>query len=208
MTILTIEAVVAAERNQWGIGAENALLWRLPKDMKRFRQITQAGAVIMGTKTALSVGRALPKRINYVLTRQGVAPYEGQIPVASMQEVVNHLTSVTPIDGHARLFVLGGEEVYTATLPYLTGIHLTVVYSGGDQLPDRFFPMDSLMALHNFVLPQAMAFGGGALTPIMDGEDESIPTHYVRATWGPMPGPAVLSLPEGWQLAGPLGADA
>lgn len=199
MNTLTIEAVVAAERNQWGIGADNELLWRLPKDMKRFREITKAGAVIMGTKTALSVGRALPKRVNFVLTRSGKAPYEGQIPVASVQEAVNHLVSVSSEDDQkVHLFVLGGEEVYTHALPYLTGIHLTVVYSGGNAVPDRFFPMESLILLHHFALPAAMAKNSAGA--IMDGVDETIPTHYLYQTWPVMRGPALLSLPNGWQL--------
>lgn len=199
MNILTIEAVVAVERNQWGIGAGNQLLWRLPKDMKRFRMITSEGAVIMGTKTALSVGKALPKRINYVLTHSGKAPYEGQIPVASMQEAVNHLTSLNDVNGrHVRLYVLGGEEVYTHTLPYLTGIHLTVVYSGGEKLPDRFFPMGSLIMMHNVSFPTEMANTPEGV--VMDGVDETIPTHYLFSTWPAMRGPALLSLPKGWRL--------
>lgn len=199
MKILTIESVVAVERYQWGIGAGNELLWRLPKDMKRFREITKGGAVIMGTKTALSVGKALPKRINYVLTRSGKAPYEGQIPVASMQEAVNHLTSIGKEDGRKiHLYVLGGEEVYKYALPYLTGIHLTVVYSGDEVLPDRFFPMGSLITMHDFVLPVALA--NCAEGAIMDGVDETIPTHYLFDTWPVMAGPAMLSLPKGWRL--------
>jgi dihydrofolate reductase len=201
MNILTIEAVVAVERNQWGIGAGNELLWRLPKDMKRFREITKGGAVIMGTKTALSVGKALPKRINYVLTRSGKAPYEGQIPVASMQEAVNHLASLSEVDGRqVHLYVLGGEEVYTHTLPYLTGIHLTVVYSGEAVQPDRFFPMGALIALHEFQFPIEIANTPEGV--VMDGVDETIPTNYLFSTWPAIRGPALLSLPKGWRLGG------
>jgi dihydrofolate reductase len=196
MRTLQIEAVVAAERNEWGIGSQNELPWRLPKDMKRFREITKGAAVLMGTKTALSIGKALPHRTNFVLTHQGHAPYNDQIPVATVQQAVNHYLAITSKQ-HAHIYVLGGEEIYHHTLPYLTGIHLTLVYGAG--LPvDRFFPMNELALMHGFDLVAAIAnHPEGAVD---DGEGEIIPTHYVHSTWKPLMGPPVLSMPEGWRL--------
>jgi dihydrofolate reductase len=196
MRTLQIEAVVAAERNEWGIGSQNELPWRLPKDMKRFREITKDSAVIMGTKTALSIGKALPKRTNFVLTHQGHAPYENQIPVSSVQEAVNHYLAITD-KKHAQLFVLGGEEIYHHTLPFLTGIHLTLVYGAGKK-PDRFFPMNELALMHGF--DHVAAIANHPEGAVDDGEDVVIPTHYVHSTWKPLMGPPVLSMPDGWRL--------
>ena len=63
-----IKIVVAVSKN-WVIGNNNTLIWKLPNDLKRFKEITTGGSVVMGRKTYESIGRPLPNRRNIIITR-------------------------------------------------------------------------------------------------------------------------------------------
>ncbi|HEY5782376.1 MAG TPA: dihydrofolate reductase, partial [Lysobacter sp.] len=80
--------LVAALDRHGAIGRDNDLPWRLPDDLKRFKALTLGKPVLMGRKTAQSLGRALPGRRNLVLTRSGQVPYEGMQAVASVEEAL------------------------------------------------------------------------------------------------------------------------
>jgi len=112
-----VSLIAALDRN-FAIGRDGAMPWHLPDDLKRFKQLTLGKPVLMGRKTALAIGRALPGRHNLVLTRGNVAPYEGQQVVAS-------LTAAIAAAQGEELCVIGGGEVYTLALPSATRLHLT-----------------------------------------------------------------------------------
>ena len=80
MTLITL---IAALDNQRAIGFDNQLPWHLPDDLKRFKALTTDKTILMGRKTAQSLGRALPNRKNLVLTRTGQVPFAGMVAVAS-----------------------------------------------------------------------------------------------------------------------------
>ena len=82
-------ALVAALDRDFAIGRGNALPWSLPDDLKRFKALTLGHPILMGRKTAESLGRALPGRRNLVLTRSGRVPFEGMEAVASIDEAVS-----------------------------------------------------------------------------------------------------------------------
>jgi dihydrofolate reductase len=113
-------ALIAALDRRGAIGRDNALPWHLPDDLKRFKALTLGQAVLMGRKTAESIGRALPGRRNLVLTRSGRVPFPGQEAVAS-------LDAARAAIGTAALFVIGGAEVYALALPFAQRLHLTRV---------------------------------------------------------------------------------
>ena len=92
--------------------------WHLPDDLKRFKALTLGKPVLMGRKTALAIGRALPGRTNLVLTRGGEVPFVGQRAVASLDEAIGAA-------GEDELMVIGGGEVYALALPRATRLHLT-----------------------------------------------------------------------------------
>ena len=69
--------LVAALDRRNAIGRDNDLPWRLSDDLKRFKALTLGKPVLMGRKTAQSLGRALPGRLNLVLTRAGQVPFDG-----------------------------------------------------------------------------------------------------------------------------------
>ena len=127
--------LIAALDRHGAIGRDNDLPWRLPDDLKRFKALTLGKPVLMGRKTAQSLGRALPGRRNLVLTRSGQVPYEGMQAVASVEEALREAAN----DGAQALCVIGGGEVYALCLPMATRMHLTHV----DTLvegADAFFP--------------------------------------------------------------------
>lgn len=112
--------LVAAHDRRRAIGRGNALPWHLPDDLARFKALTTGGTVLMGRRTAESIGRALPKRRNLVLTRGAQAPF-------AKQDVVGSLDAALAAVGDAPLFVIGGGEVYALALPQATRLELTLV---------------------------------------------------------------------------------
>ncbi|MBW8366344.1 MAG: dihydrofolate reductase, partial [Arenimonas sp.] len=124
--------LVAALDRARAIGRGNELPWRLPDDLKRFKALTLGHPVLMGRKTAQSLGRALPGRANLVLTRSGRVPFEGMQAVASLDEAIARAAGTV-------LMVIGGGEVYALAQPHAQRMRLTHVDT---QVPgaDVFFP--------------------------------------------------------------------
>ncbi len=129
MTRITL---IAALDNNRAIGFDNRMPWHLPDDLKRFKALTTGKTVLMGRKTAQSLGRALPNRRNLVLTRNDAAPYEGMQAVASMQQAMT-------LCADGELMVIGGGEIYALALPLAQCMHLTLVDTELTQA-DAYFP--------------------------------------------------------------------
>lgn len=126
--------IAALDRNR-AIGRDNALPWHLPDDLRRFKALTLGKPVLMGRKTAESLGRALPGRLNLVLTRCGRGPFAGMHAVDSVDAALR----LAAEDGASELFVIGGGEVYSLCLPRASRMHLTHVDTVTEGA-DAFFP--------------------------------------------------------------------
>jgi dihydrofolate reductase len=127
-------ALVAALDRDFAIGRDNRLPWHLPDDLKRFKSLTLGKPVLMGRKTAESLGRALPGRRNLVLTRSGRVPFDGMEASASLDEAVARAAG-------AELMVIGGGEIYALCLPFASRMYLTRVdtsVAGADAHFPRF----------------------------------------------------------------------
>jgi len=112
------------------IGRQGQLPWRLPNDLKHFKQLTLGKTVLMGRKTWDSLGRPLPQRDNWVLTRDPRFRPEGARVFAGLQEAL----AAAP----GELMIIGGGELYRQSLPLARIIHLTEVHA---QLQgDAWFP--------------------------------------------------------------------
>lgn len=125
--------LIAALDRHRVIGKQNQLPWRLPDDLKTFKERTLGHPVVMGRKTWASIGRPLPGRRNLVFTRQSDYPLEGAERVDSVEEALAACAEV-PL-----LFVIGGAEIYRMFLPVADEMFLTEVHTdveGGD----AFFP--------------------------------------------------------------------
>jgi dihydrofolate reductase len=118
--------VAAAEDN--AIGKDNQLLWKLPNDMKFFKNLTWGMSVVMGRKTFESIGsKALPGRLNIVITRQPALymHHEGVKVVSTIQEAIN----LTEKEGYKELFIIGGSDIYNQTVEMVDTIYLTKVHA-------------------------------------------------------------------------------
>ena len=123
-------SVIAAYDRRRAIGRDNALPWHLPDDLKRFKALTLGRPVLMGYRTALSIGRLLPGRRNLVLSRAHQAPFAGQ-------EVVRDFDAVRSVEPD--LCVIGGAEVFALALPHAQVLHLTEVDTEVEGA-DAYFP--------------------------------------------------------------------
>lgn len=104
------------------IGRDNALPWRLPDDLKRFKALTMGHALLMGRKTFESIGRPLPGRRNLVLTRNATWQAPGVEAVRSIGEAQGRA-------GGSALYVIGGAEVFSLAWPFITRVELTEVHA-------------------------------------------------------------------------------
>ncbi len=125
-----IELVVAASENDV-IGRASELPWHLPADMRRFKALTLDKPVLMGRKTYESIGKALPMRMNIVLSRSAhFAPGDCH--------VVRDVDQACAMAGDL-LMVIGGADVYRQCLSMASRIHLTLVHTRIED-GDTFFP--------------------------------------------------------------------
>ncbi len=110
-------AIVAMNRDHV-IGRNGSLPWHYPADLKRFRQRTLGCTIVMGRKTWESIGsKALPGRRNIVISRKGVGHVECHPSVEAA------LDACQEID----LWIIGGGQIYAATIPFLNLIDITWV---------------------------------------------------------------------------------
>ena len=132
-------SLLAALDREFAIGKDNSLPWHLPADLKRFKALTLGKPLLMGRRTAESLGRALPGRRNLVLTRSGRVPFDGMQAVASLDDALQ----LADVDQASELCVIGGGEVFAMTVPLATRMHLTwvdTVVDGADAFFPRFDP--------------------------------------------------------------------
>lgn len=112
------------------IGYRNQIPWHLPEDFRWFKQMTTGNIVVMGRKTFESIGRPLPNRTTWVLSRSGFC-HPGVRTVRSLAEMDDA--------GESReIFICGGAELYREALPVCTDLYLTRVKRVVEG--DTFFP--------------------------------------------------------------------
>ena len=140
-----ISHIVACSENNI-IGADGKIPWHFPEDLQRFKALTQGATVIMGRKTYESIGHALPLRLNIVLTRR-----EGYVvdDCIVMNDIGEAIKVGQKING-TKVFIIGGEEIYKRSMPYIDSIYLTRVHQtiDGDtsypDIPDEFKEVDCM----------------------------------------------------------------
>ena len=127
MSALTITHIVAIAANRV-IGVDGKLPWHLPEDLKFFKAETMGHAMIMGRKTFESIGKALPGRLSIVVSRREL-PVEGDPNLIFVKSVDEALAAATVRRGKwgDEAFVIGGGEIYRATLERADKIFLTSV---------------------------------------------------------------------------------
>ena len=121
-----MKAIAAMSTNRV-IGRGNTIPWHLPEDFKWFKRATLGQTVIMGRTTYLSLGKPLPGRKNYILTRNPEAPLPPSAPPPPGTQLIlardlAQLTQTEPA------WLAGGASIYEQFLPECTDLYLTVVF--------------------------------------------------------------------------------
>jgi dihydrofolate reductase len=129
---MTLTLIAAAAENN-ALGKDNQMIWHLPDDFKRFKQLTTGHYIIMGRKTFESFPKPLPNRTHVIITRQSAYKVEGCIVVNSLDAAI----AACPQD--EEVFVIGGGEIYKQSIDRADKIELTKVY-GTSPEADAFFP--------------------------------------------------------------------
>lgn len=140
MAFQNLEVVhVVAMDQQHCIGKGNDLPWHISADLKHFKSITQGGVVLMGRKTLESMGRTLPNRVNWVITRDPDWAFSGTKIAYSIEDALNQAI----VDVHASekpnsIFIIGGGEIFKQTINITDRLELTHVAL--DVQGDAYYP--------------------------------------------------------------------
>lgn len=131
---MLVSAIVAVSKNGV-IGKNNQIPWHLSSDLKFFKRTTLGHHVIMGRKSFLSIGRPLPKRTNIIITRDPYFVAAGCLIARSVEEALEMAYD----DDETEAFIIGGGEIYQASLRYWDKLYYTEV---DVEIPDGdvFFP--------------------------------------------------------------------
>ena len=149
MSFQEIEIVhVVAIDQQHAIGKNNQLPWHIPADLQHFKRITEGGIVIMGRKTFESMGRPLPKRINWVITRDRTWQATGVKVAHSLHDALEQ--AVWDLDRVEKqsLFIIGGGEIFAQSMVLADRLEITHIDLDVDG--DTFYPpIPSEFAIHH-----------------------------------------------------------
>lgn len=117
---------VVAMDQQRCIGKGNDLPWHISADLKHFKEITQGGVVVMGRKTLDSMGRALPKRVNWVITRDQNWSYDGIKVAHTIEDALEQaIADVETSEKPTSIFIIGGGEIFKQTIAIADRLELT-----------------------------------------------------------------------------------
>lgn len=124
--------VAIAENNV--IGKNNQLIWHLPEDLKRFKQLTTGHTIIMGRKTFESLGRVLPNRKHIVLCQSNILKIQDE-----NVEVISDIKLLDKyIQSEEENFVIGGASTYRLLMPYVNKMYITKIHQSFEG--DVYFP--------------------------------------------------------------------
>ena len=127
-------AMIAACGQNRELGKDNKMLWHIPEEFKYFKATTMGGVLIMGRKTYESIGRPLPGRENYVVSRQANLDFGPKVKVFPSLEAALQAAQALRKD----VFICGGAQIYSQGLELSDQIYLTQVEYQGDA--DVYFP--------------------------------------------------------------------
>ncbi|WP_077326592.1 dihydrofolate reductase [Virgibacillus siamensis] len=128
-----ISLLVAMDKHKT-IGLNNDLPWRLPNDLKFFKEKSTGNTIIMGRKTFESMGKPLPNRKNVVVTRSQ-SDFPNEVEVIHDLDTIYNWNSENPGE---ELFVIGGGNIFRQVLPHADRMYITWIDE--DFKGDTFFP--------------------------------------------------------------------
>lgn len=128
---MQLSLIAAMTRNRV-IGRDNQMPWHMPADLQHFKALTLHKPIIMGRKTFDSLGRALPKRRNIVLSRSGQSAAAGIEVFGSLEQALSELSA------EPEVMIIGGQTLYEQALPLAQRVYLTVIEA--ELVGDAYFP--------------------------------------------------------------------
>lgn len=148
MIILKRMKAIACIDMNWAIGKDNKLLFHIPEDMEFFKKMTTDNVVIMGNNTFKSIGKALPNRINVVLTSSirgmiFVTPELILTDAIAIEDYINSIIENTDKD----IYIIGGESIYKRYLNRCSELYLTQVFAKVENA-DAHFPFMDIYTSH------------------------------------------------------------
>lgn len=126
-------SIIVAMSENYVIGLNNSLPWHLSDDLKRFKEITTGHQIVMGRKTYESIGRPLPNRDNFVLTRNAKLQIDGINVIKSLNDIPS---------SDKKTFIIGGGEIYAQLISSCDELLVTKVHCEIDG--DAYFPIIDL----------------------------------------------------------------
>lgn len=120
-------AMIAAVAANGVIGTDNQLPWYLPEDLTFFKRMTQAKPLVMGRKTYASIGRALPGRLNIVVTRNNDFAPDGVRVCHDLVSALRLADQQAQLDGVEEIMVMGGGDIYAQAMKYASRLYLTEI---------------------------------------------------------------------------------
>lgn len=127
-------AMIAAMANNRVIGKDNQMPWHMPADLAHFKRTTLGKPVIMGRKTYESIGRALPGRLNIVITTDTSYQLADAEVVNSIEDALNQAQQQAPEE----VMIIGGGKIYSSLLAKADRLYLTLIDLNTDG--DTHFP--------------------------------------------------------------------
>lgn len=127
---MIILIAAAAENN--ALGKDNELVWHLPDDFKRFKQLTTGHHIIMGRKTFAGFPKPLPNRVHVVISRQTDYHPDGCIVVPNLA------TALAECPKNDDIYIIGGGEIFRLSIDIADVIEMTRVHASFEA--DAFFP--------------------------------------------------------------------
>lgn len=129
----TVSIIAALDKNR-GIGKDGGIPWRIPGELKRFRDITMGHPIVMGRRTHESIGRTLPGRLNVVITSdEDYQADEGAVVAHSMEGALE----IAGKEKGDEVFIIGGGQIYDQVLDKADRLYLTLL--PGEYDADVFF---------------------------------------------------------------------
>ena len=128
-------SIIVAITPEGVIGKKGSgLLWYLPEDLRRFKELTTGHVVVMGRKTYETIGKPLPNRTNIIITKQEHYYAPGCVTAHSLEEALNK----AQIQEREEIFIMGGGEIYQQAIGLAGKLYLTLVHQNFEG--DVFFP--------------------------------------------------------------------
>lgn len=126
--------IIAAIAKNNALGKNNDLIWHLPADLKRFKQVTTGHYILMGRNTFESIGKPLPNRTTIIITRNKNYFKDGCLIANSLEEAIKM------VEEDKKVYIIGGAQIYKYAIEnnLVDALDITLVHEEFEA--DVFFP--------------------------------------------------------------------